>query len=238
MDELELRRRTLADPRSADPDFRRELAAHPAMQQAAAQALHLEQALGFALQQPAVPQGLDDRVLLRVALRQSRRRRRSALYALAASVLVAMGSLLWLAPQPQDGFASMALAHVYDEIDHLEHLPASSVTDARLSGLMQRVGAELQGSLEAVRFAFICPTPQGPGLHLIAEGPDGPVTILYVPGAHVAAAEQRFADERFSGLARALPEGGALALIGPSDAALRALDERLREQVRWKGRAA
>ncbi len=237
MDELELRRRCLADPRSTDPAFRRELAAHPAMQQAAAQALHLDRALGFALQQPAVPPGLEDRILLRVGLQQNRRRRRLALFGLAASLLVALSGLLWLAPQKQ-GFAQMALAHVYEEMDHLEHLPSAPVSDTRLAGLLQQLGARLDGPLEAVRFAFICPTPQGPGLHLVADGPDGPVTVLYVPGAQAAPGEQHFADGRFSGLTRALPEGGALALIGNSAASLQALDLRLRQQVRWKARAA
>lgn len=67
MDDLEFRRRLLADPSLSDPELAAAVAADPARQRAADEAARLERGIRAALE-VEVPQDLADRVLLRQAI--------------------------------------------------------------------------------------------------------------------------------------------------------------------------
>ena len=232
MDELLMRRRCLAAPDDNDPEFRRALAADPALQAAANRARRFDRQLKQSLEAIEIPAGLEDRLLFRHALqsRRDRRQRWLAGLALAASVLIGVTALLWTGANTPRDFPSLALNHVHSEIEHLEQLSATPVPQQRLSGLLTEVGLNLAQPLSGVRLAYICPTPQGPALHLIADGPQGPVTVLYVPGATTQG--RQIADARFTGRTMHGPGGGALAVIGETEQDVRAMEDNLRSRLR------
>lgn len=240
MDELETLRRCHAAPNDPDPQLRQAIQDNPAAAQAAEQARRFEQQLRQTLEEPAIPQGLQGRIMLRAGLAQRRRRRQrmTAGFALAASVLLSVTlSLRTPAPTAEQGFGELALAHVHEELAHLEHA-SGSVTPSTAAALFRQVGAQVTGDLGSLRFAFICPTPQGPGLHLVADSAQGPVTVLYVPEASAPQQWRQFADARFSGRALGYAQGGALAIIGEDELAVAQVASRFASNVDWQARQA
>lgn len=233
MDELELRRRCYAQPTDPDPEFRRLLKEQPAAQRVASAVARFDQRLRFAMNQTPVPDGLAGRILLQVGMeRRKRRQRRYALFAVAASLVVALGLNLWQ-PRPASpgSFGELALNHVYNEIQHLHD--AGAVPQATVARLLDRMGGVIDSELGTVRFASLCPTPKGRGLHLVLDGEMGPVTVLYVPGASDGERLQRFADRRFAGVTRVADHGGSLAVIGERGENVEALAERISQQIQW-----
>lgn len=232
MDELELRRRCYAEPNDPSPEFRAALAEDPRARQLAENMRRFDRNLEAALKQAPVPDGLAGRILLRTGFERRRRRHRRQLgyLALAASVVLAVALTLLPLGGPRD-FPSLALAHVYGEMDHLEERTA--VGEQQLRAMLQRVGGELTASIEGLRFAGLCPSPRGTALHLVVDGEMGPVTILYVPGAKLDGGEKLFGDQRFVGLARAQAQGGSLAVIGHPGEPLEQVAARLQQRIRW-----
>lgn len=233
MDELDMRRRCIAAPNDTDPQFLQWLEDQPQARQCQRQARQFDEQLRFALQQVEVPDGLNGRLLLGTGLkaRQRIRRRWVAGFAMAASLLLSVGLLRTPGTAPAD-FQQLALNHVYDEMHHLEH--ASSPVSASLVGsLFEQLGGRLKGSLGEIRFAFMCPTPQGQGLHLIADNAAGRVTVLYVPEADRRTQAVAFADQRFSGRTLLPAPGGALAVIGENPQAVAQMEAALQQAVQW-----
>ena len=240
MDELQLRRHCIAAPNDQDAEFLAQLAAQPAAQKVAAQARHFDQRLSLAVNQVPSPDGLAARILFSKGIQLRRRRRRLNIgLAMAASLLLSATLLLWPKPatQPQSEFAALALQHVYGEIGHLEHA-GGTVSDTTVSGLFAQLGGQLDGKLGAalgkVSFAFMCPTPHGRGLHLIADNAAGRVTLLYMPNTPSDENLSEFSDQRFVGLAMRPASGGSLAIIGENQQAVKLMANDLQEHLQWQ----
>ena len=224
---LEFHRAKLADPRRLAPDAQ----AHAA-QCAACSAFaktvdeadrDLEQALAV-----RVPEGLADRVLLRV--RGGRPAWRA--WALAASLflVVALGASLFVyEPAANQRYARQAIEHVAME-------PESFTTvrdpDAReLAKLIRVSGGTLKAPLGAIRYVQLCPVDKGTGLHIVFETPEGLATLLIVPGQPLQALE-RAASGEWAALAR--PAGrGYYAVVTPSAQKTAAIDRLVRERIDW-----
>ncbi len=238
MDELELRRRCYAQPTDRDPEFRAWLDDNPAAHETAHKAAQFDQRLSFAMNQPRVPEGLSGRILLNTAM-QARKRRRRRIFtslALAASVVLSATLVLTPAPHPAATVSDMALSHVYGEIGKLE-TANQVVNQTTLRGMFESMGGELQGTLEQVRFAYLCPTPHGRGLHMIADTEAGRVTVLYLPETTVDPARVQFADARFVGQTMATNGAGTLNVIGENREAVSIMRSRLSRQVQWRNRS-
>lgn len=235
MDELELRRRCYAEPTDTDSEFRAWLASNPAARDTAHKAAQFDQQLRFALSQPPIPEGLGGRILLNTAMHNRRRRQRRLLGGLALAASIVLSATLVLSPPPSSAPLSVsqqALSHVYGEIaklDSADHV----IGQTELRGMFREMGGELRGDLEQVRFAFLCPTPHGRGLHLIADTEAGRVTVLYLP--HTEADPQRleFADARFTGYTMNTNGTGTLNVIAESAAAVDMMRRKLTQLVTW-----
>ena len=239
MDELELRRRSYAQPTDSDPEFRAWLKANPAALETARKAAQFDQRLSFALNQTRVPEGLSGRILLNTAMQARKRRRRQIFTGLALAASIVLSATLVLAPPPSASPAAvseMALSHVYGEIAKLE-TANQVIGQTTLRGMFESMGGELEGSLEQVRFAFLCPTEHGRGLHLIADTEAGRVTVLYLPETDVDAAKVQFADARFVGYTMATNGRGTLNVIAENHEAVSIMRQRLSAQVQWRKHA-
>ena len=224
-------------------DFRREKLADPKRLSAAARA-HASECRacrefarridGHAAQVEAtlavsVPEGLADRVLLRVHHGDGRPWK---LWALAASVIFSLGLGVeqWQPRQTPDA-ARVAIEHVLHEPE--------AFTDARLADpdsfrfVLANFGGEISAPLGAVRFMKLCPVAQGTAWHIVLDTEVGAVTLLLIPDATPASEVYRGTLEGYS--AQVLPGGqGYVAIITRSphtlDKAARMVDER----VRWR----
>lgn len=237
MDELELRRRCYAQPTDQDPAFRAWLDNNPAARDTARKAAQFDQRLSFAMRQPPIPEGLSGRILLNTAMQARKRRRRIfTSLAVAASIVLSAGLVLAPTQEPAAAVGDMALRHVYGEIAMLE-TANQVVSQTTLRGMFESMGGELQGTLEQVRFAYLCPTPHGRGLHMIADTEAGRVTVLYLPETAVEPAQVQFADARFVGQTMATNGAGTLNVIGENREAVSIMRERLNRQVHWRAAA-
>ena len=81
------------------------------------------------------------------------------------------------------------LAEHYDE-DGRQVLQASiqGMPPATKQALMQRVGLDARpGFDDAIEFVKACPTPGGPGAHMVVSTPSGLATVIYMPNIELKA---------------------------------------------------
>ncbi len=232
MDELEFRRRCIADPDERDEAFRRAKRASAERGRLAEQRKRIDRVLSDAMQ-IEVPEGLAARILLRQSLECSRERRRTVArtYALAASVLLALGLGLALLLAPQTyRLEREVLTHINSELHHLteQQNPAT----AELGELLARFGADLQGELGQVSYAGTCAFRRQHGIHMVLRGERGPVTVLILPGETLDDITD-VSDTRFTGVIIPIPNG-SMAIVGEQGEPIERLERRLRSAVVWE----
>lgn len=223
---LEFHRAKLADPRRLSPDADSHAAQCAACTAFAATVDEAERDLQRVTAVP-VPEGLADRVLLRVHGARPAWRA----WALAASVLLAvlLGVGAWLyEPAASAHYARLA-------IEHVQHEPESLTTqrDPReLGDLIATTGGRLKEPLGKVRYVRLCPVEHGTGWHIVFETPEGVATLFIVSGQEVPAM-QRASNGGWNALAR--PAGrGYYAVVTPSAQKTAYVDRLIRERIDWK----
>jgi hypothetical protein len=189
MDCLEFRRRLGAEPHSRAA----ELLAHRDSCAACAAAWERAQAFERELHAAldvSVPEGLAERVLLAQATgeRRQQTRRRHLAFALAASLLVALGlgGYGWKQLDARS-LPALAVAHMPDEIHSLD-LVQPVGAPAIAAGFADR-GVSLRGPAPAdVTYVHDCPVGPYKTVHLVSRVGGTPVAVLYLPHKQVAKA--------------------------------------------------
>jgi len=188
MDCLEFRRRLAAEPQSRDPELLAHRDSCAACTAAWERAQVFERELLAALEVP-VPAGLADRVLLAQATderRQQQVRRRHVAFALAASLLLALGvgGYGWRQLDARS-LPALAVAHMPGEIHSLDlNQPISEAAIA--AGFAVR-GVSLRGPAPAdVTYVHDCPVGPYKTVHLVSRVDGTPVAVLYLPHKQVA----------------------------------------------------
>lgn len=209
MDFSEFRRRLAADPRTLDPELRAARGDGVEFEQAALEAEALDRLLSAALEVP-VPEGLLDEIAAIPG--QATRRLRPGGWALAASLVLAVGAVtLWWQNRMPGALPDYVAQHYAHDGPRLAALAAGQNGPVTADDVMAEFGVRLSGALAGqVRLAKFCPTPDGRGAHLVLETPDGPVQLIYIPGAHTPGS----GDIRFDGM------HARLLALGPATAAL------------------
>lgn len=136
----------------------------------------LDAALHEALQ-VAAPDGLAERIVLAHGIR---RRPRSWVWAVAASVLVASALAVFAPPFiAGNALAGEAIAHVREEPQsfRLVSKQAPEFLPAELAAQGIRLGA----ALGEVTYTQICPMREGKARHIVVATARGPVTLLLMP---------------------------------------------------------
>jgi hypothetical protein len=224
---LEFHRAKLADPRRLAPEARAHGAECAACNAFAKSVDEAERDLERSAAVP-VPEGLADRVLLRV------RGDRPAwkMWALAASVLVAvaLGASLFLYEAPAaQRYARQAIEHVAMEPESLTMVKAPDA--GALAELIRVSGGTLKAPLGTVRYVQLCPVENGTGLHLVFETAEGLATLLIVPRQPLQKLQHASATG-WAALAR--PAGrGHYAVVTPSADKTAAIDRLVRERIDW-----
>jgi len=211
MDCLEFRRRLAAEPQSRAAELLSHRDSCAACRAAWERAHAFERELRDALEVP-VPAGLAERVLLAQATGERRhvlRRRRTA-FALAASVLVAIGGRLAWRQLDAHSLPALAVAHMPGEIRSLD-LTRPIGAPAIKAGFADR-GVTLRGPTPAdVTYVHDCPVGPYKTVHLVSRVDGMPVAVLYVPGKRVAKASD---FHRGSWRGRIVPlDHGALVML-------------------------
>jgi hypothetical protein len=224
---LEFRRLKLAEPKRMAEDARVHASECPACLAFARTVDESEAALERALAVP-VPEGLADRILLRQG---GRRRAGRWAYALAASLVLTVTALVFVATRETDSahHARIAIEHVLDEPESLTTV--YNADPVRLSAIVSEFGGTLREPLGRVRYIKLCPVEQGTGWHIVFETPQGLATLILVPDRPIAAAATASLG-RFT--ARVEPvRGGYYALVTDSAGSTSEVGELLKRRIDW-----
>ena len=195
MDCLEFRRRLAAEPQSRDPELLAHRDGCAACAAAWERAQAFERELLEALDVP-VPAGLADRVLLAQATGERHRqtRRRHVAFALAASLLLALGvgSYGWRQMDARS-LPALAVAHMPGEIHSLDL--SQPISDAAIAAGFAVRGVTLRGPAPAdVTYVHDCPVGPYKTVHLVSRVAGTPVAVLYLPHKQVAQARDFHRD--------------------------------------------
>lgn len=211
---LEFRRTTLSDPQRPGAEARAHAANCPACSELLARLLQDEARLARALRVP-VPDDLHLRILGRV------RAGRARWLALAASVLIASAiALVTVMPRPDP----VALAG----IDFVVFEEAQSIVDAKptdlkaLAGVARRMGVSLPAQLGEIRYICDYPFAGGSAPHLLIKTALGKVTVLLLPGKHLAS--RAAASARGLEAAVVPASAGSIAIVGDSRRSIRRVE--------------
>jgi hypothetical protein len=224
---LEFHRAKLADPRRLPPEAQAHAAQCAACAAFASSVDEAERDLERTLETP-VPEGLADRVLLRVHGAPPAWR----VWALAASVVLAVAigvSSVLYRPAPAEQYARQAIEHVAMEPESFTKVNAA---DARaLEDLVRAAGGRVKAPLGTVRYIKLCPVEGGSGWHIVFETPEGLATLLIIPGQPLGATQQA-SNAEWSALARPTRRG-YYAVVTPSAAKTAQIDRLVRSRIDW-----
>ena len=207
---IDLRRDALVQPLRLAPEAQAHVDACPACRAFIERQRELDTELYDALRVP-VPDGLADRILVAHGIR---RRRAPWIWAIAATLVVAVGISL-VAPPALSGraLAGEAIAHVHEEPQSFRLVSAHP--PAMLSSELSTQGVRLARALGEVTYATLCPTSAGKGRHLVIATPTGPVTLLLLPSD--ATRRRRSLVESDGMTAIAIPAArGSIAIVAKS----------------------
>lgn len=225
---LDFRREKLADPRRLSPAAHEHLQGCPVCR-AFARRTDAAEAQARQVLSVAVPEGLSERVLLRVHHGKLRPWRAMAL---AATVLLSFGiGMLQWQPRAAPDYARFAIEHVLHEPQAFTEHRLADPSQFRF--VLANFGGRMHRSIGSVRYMKLCPVPEGTGWHIVLDTEYGPATLLLIPGRQV---RRPTATVQMKGyVARALPGGqGHYAIITESPQALDAISRMLAERVSWQ----
>lgn len=226
---LEFQRALNAAPRHLPAPARQHAEDCPDCARRMVKQLNFEANLAATLQVPA-PHGLEDRILLATRFSE---KRRMALFAVAASVLLAVS--ITLAPtifkspsKPDMAELDMAIEHVLAEPQHLAETVA--VSPVQLNDLLARVGARSDNAL-SVTYANACDLPNGKGGHIVLNTAYGRVTLMLMPNGASGIVKRRQMKGVIAEMYAA--QHGNYSLVAESDAALVAARQMLASHLHW-----
>jgi hypothetical protein len=224
---LEFHRLKLADPRRLPPEAALHAAQCAACGEFALRIDETELELARIMATP-VPEGLADRVLLRVHAGRPAWKA----WALAASVVlaIAIGLTALLYPAPAgEHYAREAIAHVVAEPESFTKVNAANAQ--ALEELVRASGGRLKAPLGNVRYVKLCPVEAGTGWHIVFETAEGLATLLIVPGQALGGLQHASSPE-WSALARPT-QRGYYAVVTPSSQRTAQIDRLVRSRIDW-----
>ena len=189
----EFKRLLNSDPGNQDPEFQAARRSDPEFTLAAAASDAFEQRLEKASRLPIDPELTDSlKALARTAPQSESSLFYRFRYALAASVILALSAAL-LVPQwqqPPESVEAFVVRHFgLDGHDLLDRAgsPQTQELNAIMAAFDLQMGPALAGQVQFVKY---CPTPEGMGVHLVLNSPQGRVTVIFMPGLVVAEGQQ------------------------------------------------
>jgi len=174
----------------------------------------------------SVPEGLADRVLLRAR----GGRAPWQVWALAASVVLAVTFGILFYEKSQDQYARLAIEHVVMEPESLTTVRNADAEAFR--AIVQSFGGTLKAPLGTLRYIRLCPVEEGTGWHIVFETPEGLATLIIVPGKSPGAT-QLASTPGWSALARPVPRG-YYAVVTTSAQTSSRVDRLVSERIDWK----
>lgn len=231
---MEFRRMLLTDPAVSDPDFEAHRRTCRSCADAVERSAHLERRLREAVNID-VPEGLASRILLKHSFTAHRRVpwwRRGRTYALAASIVLAVGLVaMGLVAQVEQRRLSEEFVALVEGAPYA--LQAKDrVSREQISQALSAAGVDLDGSIGEVTFAGPCIVRGEISGHVVIQGQSSPVTVFLIKEKLVSDRATIRAGE-YRGVV--VPAGtGTIAIVSESGESLAHVEALVRSAVRWK----
>ncbi|UXI01996.1 DUF3379 domain-containing protein [Photobacterium sp. TY1-4] len=238
MDDLEFRRRLLADPNDNSQEMLAAKNASPANRQLADELLQLDAKLDQLLKVD-VPDDLADRILFHQSGQPENNRSKIRFHlAIAASIAFVFGLFLgqfhqqWLpgSAQGADVIAQIALEHIYNEAPFVDHVD-ESVSLQQVNAKLTPFGAELTELGAHVYYVNHCGFGGKNALHMVMAGQGGKVTVFVVP--EKSPAVSAFNDNQLQGVVMPLQET-SLIVVGSKGQDVMPIAKRLKTDLQQK----
>ncbi|HKX56793.1 MAG TPA: DUF3379 family protein [Xanthomonadales bacterium] len=230
----EFRQLLNSDPGSQDPEYQAARRSGPEFIRAAAASDVFEQQLARASRLPVDPgftASLKASANSPAPLESSLGYRFR--YALAATVLLAISAILLMPQlqQPQEPVEAY-VAHHFD-VDGYALLEQTGIPQTEeLAAMLAAFDLQMSPELAAqVQFVKYCPTPEGMGVHLVMNSPQGLVTVIFMPGMVVQEGEQFAFAEMAAELVNLTGLGVSAAIVGRTEQMKPGLGQALRQGV-------
>lgn len=229
---LEFRRTHGSEPRSPTPEHLGHARACESCRAYLLRASEFERSLKDAMNVD-LPQNLTSRILLKQSFEKPTRSLvwRRSLYALAASVLLALGligsmSYIRNLPPPLE----REVVHLINQATHTLQA-RGPVKPEELVAQLQPVGFEVDGQIPDLTFAGRCYVRGKLSGHLVMKGMVAPVTVLLMSNEYVS---RRVIFESGAWQGVIVPTGrGTMAVVGAPGEVLEGFEDRIRAAVRW-----
>lgn len=225
---IEIRRLALISPRSLNAEQIAHWQSCAGCAEFAERMRTLEESLEAKLRIP-VPEGLADRVLLNT---RTRRSRRFSVWALAASLLFAVGiGISWLQVSEQP-LAEEVIAHVLAEPETLN--ASQEVPSSELAAAFESYGGRLKGPIGKVSYLGYCKMPGGIGRHIVLDTPYGVATVIFAPPSNSTEARSELTQQGLSAVV--IPVGrGHVGIVADSPQHADEVEKLITTQVSWRG---
>ncbi|MGB8338044.1 MAG: DUF3379 family protein [Burkholderiales bacterium] len=178
-----------------------------------------------------VDSSLESRIMLNHNLR--RHGRAGNWTALAASVVAAVGVtvgavLYSMAPDP--GLLTASIEHVSGEPGAMK--AQQKVSQQEMIAALGLSGASIKDGFINVTYLHDCPVPGGFGKHIVLQTEAGKITLITMPSQNVARSKTR----KQGGFIAAVHPAkiGSYALVADNDAAFRAGEKIISQNVSWR----
>ena len=236
MDDLEFRRRILADPNDNSPDMATARNSSVNNRKLSDELQQLDAQIDNILKVD-VPDDLADRIIFHQS-GQSRDKPNKARFhlAIAASVAFVFGVLLGqfnlqiLPPTETTGIGQIALQHVYTEAPFIDGVD-ESVSLRQVNAKLQPFGTNLTELPGHVYYVNHCGFGDQNALHMVMETEEGKVTIFVVP--EKSTTTSTFNDSQMKGVVVPL-QHTSLIVVGEKGQDVAPIANTIKSEMRWK----
>jgi hypothetical protein len=230
----EFRRILNSDPASQDPEYQAARRSDPGFIEAAeaSDAFELKLSRAFRV---SVPDGLADELK---ALASSQATGGGSLfyryrYAMAATVVLAVSAMLLtqqLTPRWDSIEGYVAYHYNHDGNQVLQSTANSSPQE--LGEILATFDLQMAQPLaEQVKFVKLCPTPEGMGVHMVLNTPQGLVTVIIMPDQEIQGAERFAFNDMQASLVGLADHGASAAIIGRAGQLDAVLDQSIQSSI-------
>lgn len=235
MDDLEFRRRLLADPNDTDPELLDTKKQSAANRHFAHELQQLDQQIAQALKVD-IPENLADRILFHQSSQEKTpfSYKRYLSYGLAASIIFCLGLFIGQQqsiPTPaSESMATIALQHVTEETPFIQPLN-ENVTLQQVNAKLQPFHSMMNQLPGHVYYLNHCQFGNKNALHMVIGTSTGKVTLFIVPQSSQQITTD--SDQKYKSVVLPL-QNASLIIVGNKEQRLQPIAEKLQSNIHWQ----
>ncbi len=235
MDDLQIRRSILSDPKGRDDALNDAIKNDAAKQKFVQEIEALDDKIAQAMNIP-VPDGLYDKLILRqtLASHQQEKSKTRVRLAMAASVAFVMGLTVnfMMFSSSYKNLGDYAIAHVNHEASHFSNNATPTVTLASLNQKMAAFNGSFDSTLGSLIFADFCRFDGSKSLHLVFQGQSSPVNVFILPNDEDIEFIANFANEKLQGRSLNFNHSNII-VVGDKKEPIQQWQDRVKKSITW-----